>query len=261
MEILGIQLNIAWEDPAANFKRAACLVEQANPSGPALVVLPEMFATGFSMNVSAVVEPPGGPAEEFMASVAKEHGVHVMGGVVVSGGEKARNEAVVFSPAGKEVARYCKVHPFSFAGEADHYESGDEIVLFGCSGLRVSPFICYDLRFPEVFRTAAGQGADLFVVIANWPAVREAHWSALLRARAIENQSYVVGVNRCGSDPNHAYSGRSAIVDPMGEVMARLDDEEGVMRALLDAEAPTRYRREFPALADMRSDELGFSAV
>lgn len=253
MEVVGIQLDIAWEDPRSNRERVDRLVEEADVEPGSLIVLPEMFATGFSMDVSAVAQPRAGETEMFLSSVARKCGVRVLGGVVTPGtGGKGRNEAVAFDEGGEETARYCKRHPFSFAGETDYYEPGDDIVTFGCSGFTVSPFICYDLRFPECFRMSVGRGTDVFVVIANWPAAREAHWQALLRARAIENQAYVIGVNRCGNDPNHSYSGRSLVVDPVGEVIADAGEKEGIVRAGLDGEFLAKCRREFPALADMR---------
>jgi predicted amidohydrolase len=120
----------------------------------------------------------------------------------------------------------------------------------------VSPFICYDLRFPEAFRGAVRRGARAFVVIANWPAERHEHWDLLLRARAIENQAFVVGVNRCGSDPRHAYAGGSMIVDPQGGILARAGGEECVISADLDAASLMEYRERFPALGDMHGDLL-----
>jgi len=126
------------------------------------------------------------------------------------------------------------------------------VVTFDWRGARVSPFICYDLRFPEVFRAATRRGAQVLVVIANWPATRVEHWVTLLRARAIENQAYVAGVNRCGNDPKLAYPGRSVIVGPWGEVMADAGDGEGVAWADLDFAALESYRREFPVLRDIR---------
>jgi omega-amidase len=120
----------------------------------------------------------------------------------------------------------------------------------------VAPFICYDLRFPEAFRVATRRGAQVLAVIANWPAAREGHWMTLLRARAIENQTFVIGVNRCGTDPNHTYSGRSQIIDPRGEILADAGSTEGLIHGRLDLQLLTAYRNEFPALRDMRDDLL-----
>ena len=141
---------------------------------------------------------------------------------------RGRNEAVVFNPEGKLICRYAKIHPFSFGGESKHYAPGTEIVSFQWHDFVAAPFICYDLRFPEVFRIATRRGAHLIAVIANWPAKRVSHWVALLQALAIENQAYVVGVNRVGNDPKLGYPGRSLIVDPQGEIVAEGSDREFV---------------------------------
>ena len=159
---------------------------------------------------------------------------------------------MIFSPEGVELARYRKMHSFTYAGESQHYRQGSALSLFEINGFRIAPFICYDLRFPEIFRQATKRGVDLFAVIANWPAAREQHWLTLLKARAIENQAYVAAVNRCGDDPRLHYSGRSLIIDPHGDVLADAKDQKGTISGLLDLEYLHKYRREFPALADMR---------
>ena len=255
---IGLQLDLAWEDKPENYRKVREMLESAPPPPGSLVVLPEMFPTGFSMNVREIAEGPERETDRFYAEVAQRYGVFVLGGMVKLGSDgRGRNEAAAFGPDGREVARYCKIHPFTYGGETDHYSSGCEVVTFEWAGFTVAPFICYDLRFPEIFRHAARRGADLFAVIANWPQPREAHWVTLLQARAIENQAYVVGVNRCGHDPKLAYSGRSLIIDPRGAVLADGGNTEGVISADLDPEALQAYRRQFPALSDMRNDFLG----
>ncbi|MCX5675562.1 MAG: carbon-nitrogen family hydrolase [Planctomycetota bacterium] len=258
MHVTAIQLDIAWENKPANFERVCRLVAAARPEVGGLVVLPEMFATGFSMDVARIHEGPEREAETFLAGLAREHSAYVIGGVVTLGPDgRGRNEAVAFGPDGCEIARYAKMHPFSFGGEPRHYAAGDRIVTSPLGEFTAALTICYDLRFPELYRAAVLAGADLLVVIANWPAPRAAHWAALLAARAIENQAYVVGVNRCGSDPKHAFSGHSRIIDPRGTVIADAGEREGSIRASLDLEALKAYRREFPALADIRKDLIG----
>ena len=253
MNIFGVQLDIQWENKAANFARVHELIQAAAPPSGALVVLPEMFATGFSMDSKNIAEYPGEATEKYFADLAREYSIFILGGVVTPSDDgRGYNEAVAFSPCGDRIARYAKIHPFSFSGENKYYAAGHEISLFDWQGFRVAPFICYDLRFPEIFRAAVKKGANLFVVIANWPAAREEHWMALLRARAIENQAYVLGVNRCGDDPNLHYSGRSQIIDPRGEIFADGGENEGVISTKLDLSALEKYRAEFPALDDMR---------
>jgi predicted amidohydrolase len=258
MQVTAIQPDIAWEDKPANFERVRRLVAAARPEAGGLVVLPEMFATGFSMDVARIHEGPQRETETFLAGLARERSAYVIGGVVSLGPDgRGRNEAVVFGPDGHEAARYAKMHPFSFGGEPRHYTAGDRVVTCRIGGFTAAISICYDLRFPELYRAAVLAGADLLVVIANWPAPRAAHWTTLLAARAIENQACVVGVNRCGSDPKHAFSGHSRIVDPRGTVIADAGEQEGSITASLDLEALKAYRREFPALSDIRKDLIG----
>jgi predicted amidohydrolase len=258
MQIVACQLDIAWEDKPANFARARALLAGAGLRPGALVVLPEMFATGFSMHVDTIAEADDGPTHGFLAELAREYRALVIGGVVTRAADgRGHNNAVVFGPDGTLVARYAKMHPFSFAGETKHYQAGERIVTFPWHDLTVAPFVCYDLRFPEVFRQAARAGAELLVVIANWPQPREAHWRALLPARAIENQAYVVGVNRAGRDPLVAYSGQSVILGPRGETLAEAGTGEQLLFAEVEKVPLVEYRRQFPALADMRPDLLG----
>ena len=251
MKAFCVQWDVAWEDRAANFAKARSLLAGVEPGS--LVLLPEMFSTGFSMNVAGVCEGPSRPAECFLAERARELRASVLAGVVsLAPDGRGRNQAVLIAPDGSEIARYTKMHPFSYAGEADHYVAGDRPVVAQVGETRLSPFVCYDLRFPEVFRIATAGGAEVLAVLANWPEARQGHWRTLLRARAIENQAYVLGVNRCGADPNVTYAGGSLIVDPRGTVVAEAGGEEGTIGAELDLAALREYRREFPVLRDMR---------
>jgi predicted amidohydrolase len=255
MRVVGVQSEAVWEDKEASCRKVEELLRPITIPPGALVVLPEMFATGFTMNAGAVAETPGTGGQAYLARLAKRLSCHVIGGIVARGtGGKGRNEGVVFNPAGIETARFTKLHPFSFSGENEHYEAGEHLTFFHCEGFRVCLFICYDLRFPESFRAAAREGVDLFVVIANWPRPRQAHWTTLLQARAVENQAYVLGVNRCGADPDIDYAGGSMVVGPRGEVLARAYEGSRVIMADPDLETLTAYRSSFPALNDMRQD-------
>lgn len=228
------------------------------PQAGSLLVLPEMFATGFSMQLAQTIQSTDRPCEAFLRRMAAAYGVTVLGGVVTAGrADLGRNQAVAFAPDGQEQARYTKVHPFSFIGEQTHYEPGDEIVLFNWRGMKVAPLICYDLRFGELFRHAVRAGAQLLIVLANWPAARHHHWRSLLLARAIENQAYVIGANRCGSDPHANYPGASIIIDPLGEVLAEAGAEPMMLEASLDHQKLLALRKTFPALGDLREDLLG----
>lgn len=253
MNVVACQLDIVWENKPANHAKVRQVLEQAAPPPGSLVVLPEMFASGFSMRAAAVSDSRTRETQGFLADTAQTLGIYLVGGLVTDGkAGLGRNECVGYDPQGKEIVRYCKLHPFTLGGEAAHYEAGEKIALFDWAGFTVAPFICYDLRFPESFRAAARQGANLLLVVANWPSVRIAHWNALLKARAIENQAYVVGVNRSGQDPQLSYAGQSQIVSFAGDVIATAGAEEGCCQAELSLTDLRDYRERLPFLADMR---------
>jgi len=250
--VIAVQHRIHWEDGPATIAEVEQLLRPLSIPPRSLLVFPEMFATGFSMNVAAAAEDSGGVAHRFLQNLALRHACTTVGGVVRQGtGGLGRNEAVAFGPQGAELARYCKNRLFSHAGEHRYYEAGRGVVTFEWEGFVVCPLICYDLRFPELFRTAAHRGATLFVVIANWPVQRASHWSSLLIARAIENQAFVVGVNRSGHDPHNEYAGGSLVVDPFGEAVAATGSEPCVVESCLDLDSLHRWRARFPALRDM----------
>jgi omega-amidase len=262
MRIIGCQHDIEWEDAAANHERVEGLLRSRQLEGGSLVVLPEMFASGFSLAVEQIAEERGGVTERFLARLAKELGVFLMAGVVTRGGAgRGRNESVTFSPEGLEVARYCKMQPFAPGGESAVYEAGESALRLDWNGVWVAPYVCYDLRFPEIFRPMAVAGVELMAVIASWPEARIHHWVRLLRARAIENQCWVVGVNRVGRDPRFLYNGRSVIVDHHGELVAEAGNGEGLMEAFFDVEALREYRRDRPFLQDIRSEFVGGSGA
>jgi omega-amidase len=253
MKVICAQLDIAWEERQANFAKVRAMVDKFRPDAGALLVLPEMFSSGFSMNVAKVKEGTPSATEQFLGAIARLYSIYIIAGVVTQGADgKGKNEAIVIDIEGRTILRYSKLHPFTLGGEAQHYTAGDCIELFNWLGFMTAPFICYDLRFPEIFRAATRKGAHLFTVIANWPNKREGHWVTLLQARAIENQAYVVGVNRCGSDPGHLYPGRTLIVDPHGTVIADGGREEGLVTADIDIAKVVSWRKEFPVLQDTR---------
>jgi predicted amidohydrolase len=257
MYVAGVQLDIVWENKTANHEKVRALVSAAKLPKGALVALPEMFATGFSMNVAEIAQTEQRETETFLAGLAKELGIFVCGGVVVRASDgRGLNQSVTFAPDGALVARYSKIHPISYGGETEQYQGGSEILTYRAGPVDVAPFVCYDLRFPEIFRSAVRKGAQLYTVIANWPEPREAHWLALLKARAIENQAFVIGVNRCGSDPKLAYSGRGQVIDPRGNVLADGGNKEGVFGAEIDLGSLLTYRKEFPALQDLKVTSL-----
>jgi predicted amidohydrolase len=253
MYIAGVQLDIVWENKQANHDKVRSLIAAAKLPKGALIALPEMFATGFSMNVAEIAQSDARETEAFLASLSQEHGIFICAGVVTRNSDgRGLNQSVTFAPDGELVARYSKIHPFSYGGETEQYAPGTEVVIYLIGKLVIAPFVCYDLRFPEIFRNAVKRRAQLYTVIANWPEPREAHWLALLKARAIENQAFMLGVNRCGRDPKLAYSGRSQLIDPRGNVLADAGNAEGVFGAEIDLDSLRAYRKDFPALNDMK---------
>ena len=258
MKIYGVQLDIAWEDKAANHANVRKLLEKTRPEKGSLLVLPEMFDTGFTMEVAKVSDEKNGVTRKFLGDLAKELGVWVMAGFVNSDAKSGKNEAAVFDPQGREVVRYQKIHPFTRGGEARCYSAGCEVKTFRWGDFTVCPFICYDLRFPEIFRMAVRKGANLFVVIANWPLPREGHWVTLLEARAIENLCYVIAPAQVGKyPPNRECFGRSMIVDPWGLVLAQAQDKPTVIMADLDLTEIERVRAQIPCLEHRRPHVYG----
>ncbi len=257
MKVAAIQSDIAWEDPEANFASLRPQIVAAVASGARMVVLPEMFACGFSMDTARIAEPEDGPSASFLRDQAREHGIWICGSIpVLSGeGERPRNTLLVAGPAGQR-HRYHKIHPFTFAGEHLHYDAGLEHLTLEIDGLRIGFFVCYDLRFADEFWALATQ-VDAYIVVANWPKRRRLHWSTLLRARAIENQAYVVGLNRVGLADNLEYSGDSAILDPWGETLVSAAGDPTTLFAELDPAKVADARRKFPVLVDRRSPTAG----
>ena len=228
------------------------LSKETIPEG-SLIILPEMFASGFSMNVDRVRENDPSEAEAFLANLAVQYQSCVLGGMVFkheSG--KGLNNLSVFGADGEKMGSYQKNHCFSYSGETDHYMSGENIFIFEWQGFRVCPTICYDLRFPELYRRGVTAGANLFPIIASWPSARVEHWDALLKARAIENQSIVVGVNRVGSDPKFQYSGHSQVIDHQGQTLAINKGDETCVTAEVSIEPLQKWRDQFRALDDMK---------
>jgi predicted amidohydrolase len=250
--VSGIQHDIVWENPEANFGRLAPVIHGAASEGARLVVLTEMFATGFSMKTDRVSEPVDGPSVQFLREQARTNDVWVCATVPERFSPDAHpaNQLVLAAPDGA-VHRYAKIHPFTYGREHDHYSAGANFLTVDIEGTRCSFFVCYDLRFADEFWALAEQ-TDCYVVPANWPAARREHWLALLRARAIENQAYVVGVNRVGDGGRLHYCGDSMIVDPFGEIVAQASDAEATISANIDPERVRAVRAGYPFLQDRR---------
>jgi predicted amidohydrolase len=252
VKVAAIQHDVVWEDRDATLARLEPQLRAAAGTGARLVVLTEMFPTGFSMEPQRVAEPEGGPSTEFLRRKAGELGVWLTGSVPIqpAGGDRPVNRLLLAGPDG-ELHHYDKIHPFTYSGEHEHYAAGTERVTFDVEGVRVTPFVCYDLRFADEF-WAMAQGTDCYVVVANWPSSRRAHWQALLVARAIENQAYVVGVNRIGEGGGLHYSGDSRIIDPLGEILAAGAGGETILLADVDPDVVAETRKRYPFLTDRR---------
>ena len=244
------EYDVGWEDPAGSLARAARVVRQAAADGARLVVLPEMCATGFTMDSGRWAEPLAGDSSRRLAEIAATHGVWLLAGLAARDEGGPRNVAALYDPSGALTAAYRKQRLFGYGGEHEAYAPGDAPVVATIDGVRVAPFICYDLRFPELFRAVA-RDVDAFLLIANWPAARRAHWDVLTRARAIENLCYVVAVNRVGSGGGLQFDGGSVAYDPWGE---RLTCEiPGLTPSLVDIRASrvAEIRARYPFLADL----------
>jgi predicted amidohydrolase len=256
MKLAVVQHDIAWEQPARNFARLAPMIEQAAASGARLVALTEMFATGFSMSAERIAEPVDGPSAQFLAEQARATGAWVCGSIPTRFADGLPTNRFVLAGPDGELHHYDKIHPFSYAGEHEHYGAGDRTITVEVDGVTVTPFVCYDLRFADDF-WAEAHHTELYVVVANWPASRRAHWTTLLRARAIENQAYVLGANRVGTGDGIEYSGDSCIVDPFGEVLGVGEPGvEQVVVADVDPRRVAQVRADYPFLRDRRTHAL-----
>jgi len=189
----------------------------------------------------------------FLGDLARRLGVWVLGGYVEPGNQRPVNACSLVAPDGEERLHCRKIHPFSLAGEPEHYEAGDRVLTATVEGVRVTPLICYDLRFVELFRAAAAS-TDFFAIIANWPSRRAHAWRTLLAARAIDCQAFVLGVNRVGPAKDQPHRGDSSLVDPLGQVIDTLADRPGVVSGEVDPGVVAETRERYPFLADRRPE-------
>ncbi len=245
-----IQLNSVWESKKANLERAAFFTGKAAQEKCDVIIFPELFSTGFSMNIPVIAEDGYGETASYLSSIARENAINLIAGFAMKtpGEERARNMAVVYDRKGRPDATYTKTHSFPLSQEVERFIEGTERVVFNIDAMPSSVFICYDLRFPELFRDVAGRVKAIFV-IANWPSKRKDHWETLLKARAIENQCFVIGVNRTGVDGNGiVYPGASRIFGPFGNTVCSGDDTEEFITCEFDPVETDRVRSAFPFL-------------
>ena len=243
------QTNIIWENKAANHEKCEQFVKQAKVQEAELVFFPEMSFTGFSMNTMKIAEDSNQTVNE-IKKIALKYEVGIGFGWVKKTDLLAENHYTVINNKGEVLSDYVKIHPFSYGGEDKYYSPGNQIVQFEYGGMTFSTFICYDLRFPEIFQIASKK-AEVIVVPANWPKTREDHWKTLLKARAIENQCYILGVNCVGTIDGLEYSGRSAFISPNGIVLTESEEKEQLLCYNLD-DCVSKIRDEFPVKKDRK---------
>lgn len=244
MKVGIVQMDICWEDRERNRERIATMIDRDCPEDIDWVILPEMCLSGFTMNAAAAALTDADIRFFKEISLSREIAV-TFGGI-----RDRRNQSITLRD-GVEACAYSKIHLFSYAEENKTYEYGKDVLTFRQKDFNITPFICYDLRFSDCFFRAASL-TGVFAVIANWPGKRQDHWNTLLRARAIENQAYVIGVNRVGTDPNEEYFGGSVIVNPDGSILLDCARQEGVFCADMDVARVARSRAGFPALKDRK---------
>ena len=252
MLVAAVQTNLFWENSKKNFAHIEQLLKHTNNID--LIVLPEMFPSGFSMNPISISEPENGPTFKWMQALSREKKAVVIGSVAIRREKKFFNSLLWVTPDGKYNC-YDKRHLFRMAGEHNYYEEGKELMLESVASFKCCPLICYDLRFPVWSRNIKKDQSfkyDVLIYIANWPSPRIDAWITLLKARAIENQAFVIGVNRVGVDGNNVdYCGESRIFDPKGDRMDKFEsNQEQVEIVHLNKSFLEKYRKDFPVHLD-----------
>ncbi len=259
MKVALVSLNQKWEDKAHNLERCETLVARCAALGADLVIFPEMTLTAFTMNTTLSAEDAGTSASiTAFSKVAARHAVALIVGVVLKTSDEAKamsaNTLIAFSASGVEQARYTKMHPFSFAGENNYFKPGEAIAKMQMAEFNLGLTICYDLRFPELY-SALAKDCDVLVNIANWPKRRIQHWKTLLQARAIENQTYVIGVNRTGIDGNGLeYEHSSMIFNANGELLKPLISDGEIEVFEFNLESLQEFKNGFSTKQDRQTD-------
>jgi len=254
MEVCLAQLASVIDDPDASLQKADDAVSEAVCRGADLIVFPEQFATGWDPGSIRHAEGDDGPIISGWRRIAEEYGAWIAGShrEVSDGG--VRNTTLLIDPDGTLKGRYAKIHLFTPGGEGEQYTAGDTFVICDVAGIRVGCAICYDLRFPELFRRYADRGAECMIVPAAWPCSRLDHFHLFARARAVENQFYLAAVCATGRTPVDTYCGGSCIVDPTGEVISRAGDGEALISAPISSDQIQQVREAFPMQRDLRRD-------
>lgn len=253
LTITTIQTDLIWEDKQANLQQ---LEEKINSieERTEIIVLPEMFSTGFTMQPQLFAETMEGETVEWMKRIASNKRIVLTGSIIIKEEDKFYNRLIWMLPNG-DYGLYNKRHLFAYAGENEHYAAGNKRLIASVKGWKINLQVCYDLRFPVWARQSPQENTvpeyDVLIYVANWPERRSHAWKTLLCARAIENQCYVVGVNRVGVDGNKInHSGNSLAIDPLGEVLYHKADEEDIFTITLQRERLEEVRKKFPFWKD-----------
>ncbi len=254
MRVHALQVDSQWENHDASRARVEALLATAAPQPGDLVVGSELIETGFTMRADHAASRN---STEWVLQLAERYRVWLQFGIARRTSAGIANAALIASPEGREVAAYSKVFLFTPSGEDTHYCAGEGPVVVDVGGIKIAPMVCYDLRYPELWRRAALLGAEVFTLGACWPSRRKQHWEALVRARAIENQAWVIAANRCGDEPAGSCIGNSCVIDCDGATRAECGSCEGVASCELDIAAIREWRDKFPALRDSRGALLG----
>ena len=245
------EYDTGWHNPLQSLARARVVADQARTAGAELLVLPEMCASGFTMNADEFAEPPNGPSSRALSGLAAEHHLWIIAGLSMRRDGRYLNSALAFAPDGSLLATYDKQRLFGYAKETTIYSAGTDPCVIQIGGLSLGLFICFDLRFPELFQAVAPE-VDACVVIANWPSARQRHWEVLTEARAIENQCYVVAVNRIGEGDGLEYKGGSVIYDPWGERCDKPAPGSSLRTGEISRSTVSSVREKFPLIEDKR---------
>ncbi len=257
MKITFFQMDISWEDKRANFSRVENAIADAAKQGSEIFILPEMFATGFTMNTKKMGErADDSETLKFLSKNAKKNNIWLVGTLIEQTDEGPKNAAYVFNELGQRVSKYYKTHLFPLSEENELFSPGTKLGVFEFKQVQIGLAICYDLRFPELFIHLAEKEVPLVVVLANWPKSRREHWMTLLRARAIENQLYIVGVNRVGQGNGEEYSGDSLVFDPWGKVVASAGSLPLLVTFDIDLTKVAEIRSKYPFLESRRTRRL-----
>jgi omega-amidase len=252
--LYSVQISPVWEDPEKGLAKAEPFVAEAAGKDGVLVAFPEQFATGWDPCSQKNIQPPDGRIPKALSGMAKEHGIAVLGSFREQHSPLPRNTAVVFDASGEEVAAYSKCHPFSPAGEECWYGPGDRIAVFSLEGVRFGIAICYDLRFADIFAAYARAGVDAVVIPSAWPGSRREHWELFIRARAVEFQMYIAGVNTTGVTPVDTYLGGTMTANPWGKIVSRAGEEETMIMTEIDPSLVVEVRSLFPVDRDRRPE-------